>query len=307
MRLKYKVLVGLGIFITLVGLVAIASKNASFDVLSPAGEIASRQKDLIVFTTALSLIVIVPVFWLLTVFAYKYRASNKKAKYQPELDGNPKLEFIWWAIPIIIIGVLSVVAFKTSHSLDPYKPLSSDKKPLTVQVVALDWKWLFIYPEQKVASVNELNIPANTPINFQITADAPMNSFWIPKLGGQIYAMAGMQTKLHLEAAKEGEYYGSSANLSGKGFAGMNFKTIATSEDNFQAWVSKAHSLGLSLDTQTYQQLAEPSENNPVTIYNLKQPSLYNDIIMSYMAPEHKSKNDNDNMNDNMNHAKDMN
>ncbi|MCA9350809.1 ubiquinol oxidase subunit II [Candidatus Nomurabacteria bacterium] len=305
MRLKYKVLVGLGIFITLVGLVAIASKNASFDVLSPAGEIASRQKDLIVFTTALSLIVIVPVFWLLAVFAYKYRASNKKAKYQPELDGNPKLEFIWWAIPIVIIGVLSVVAFKTSHSLDPYKPLSSDKKPLTVQVVALDWKWLFIYPEQKVASLNELNIPANTPINFQITADAPMNSFWIPKLGGQIYAMAGMQTKLHLEAAKEGEYYGSSANLSGKGFAGMNFKTIATSEDNFQAWVLKSQRLGLPLDTQTYQQLAEPSENNPVTIYSLKQPSLYNDIIMSYMAPEHKS--NNKNVPEKMNHMGGMN
>lgn len=306
MRLKYKILVLVGLIIILFGAVVWASRGASYDVLSPAGEVAQRQKDLILFTSALSLIVIVPVFWLLFLFAYKYRASNKKAKYLPEWDGSAKLEFIWWAIPIVIIGVLSVVAFKTSHSLDPYKPLISDTKPLTVQVVALEWKWLFIYPEYQVASVNQLNVPANTPINFEITADAPMNSFWIPKLGGQIYAMAGMQTKLHLEAAKEGKYYGSSANLSGTGFAGMNFMTIASSNNDFDAWVNSAQKSSISLNSQTYKELARQSENNKPTFYKLEQPSLYNDIIMSYNAAG-TSSNSHSNANENSKHEMEMN
>lgn len=260
-------------------------KGLNFAVINPAGQIAQKQKNLILFTLALSLIVVIPVFVMTFAFAWKYRASNKKSKYMPEWDSNKKLEFVWWAIPIAIIFVLSVITWRTSHSLDPYKQLESTTKPLTVQVVALDWKWLFIYPEQSVASVNELNIPTNTPINFEITADAPMNSFWIPQLGGQIYAMAGMQTKLHLIADKPGIYSGSSANLSGNGFSGMDFKTKATSKEDFELWVKQANNTASDLGWPEYQKLAEPTINNPVTIYSLKDKSLYNEIIMKYMNP----------------------
>ena len=260
----------------------------NFAVLNPAGEIAQKQKNLIMFTLALSLLIVVPVFIMTFVFAWKYRANNSKAKYMPEWDSNKKLEFVWWTIPIVIILILSIVTWKTSHSLDPYKKLESSVKPLTVQVVAMDWKWLFIYPEQNIASVNELNIPINTPINFEITADAPMNSFWIPQLGGQIYAMAGMQTKLHLIADKPAVYDGSSANLSGQGFAGMDFKTNATTKTEFENWVAKSQESSSYLSWAEYQKLAEPSTNNSVEIYSLKDNNLYNEIIRKYMEPTFK-------------------
>lgn len=288
MKNKIKIIVALSLVIgAIIGSYYIF-KGFNFAVLNPAGEVAQKQKDLIYFTLALSLIVVVPVFIMTFVFAWKYRASNAKSTYMPEWDSNKKLEFVWWAIPIAIILVLSIVTWKTSHSLDPYKKLESTTKPLTVQVVALDWKWLFIYPEQKVASINELNIPTNTPINFEITADAPMNSFWIPQLGGQIYAMAGMQTKLHLIADRPGVYKGSSANLSGQGFAGMDFNTNATSRTEFELWAKKTNSTSSVLGWEEYQKLAEPTSNNPVSVYALNDNKLYNEIIMKYMNPTFK-------------------
>src|SRR5688572_21939694 len=172
--------------------------GANVAVLEPAGSIAERQRGLIIFASLLSLIVVVPVFALTFYIAWKYRASNKKAKYTPDWDHHTGIEALWWAIPLALITILSVITYKTSHELDPFRPIASDKKPLTVQVVALQWKWLFIYPEQNIASVNFVQFPEDRPVNFQITSDAPMNSFWIPQLGGQMYAMSGMNTKLHL-------------------------------------------------------------------------------------------------------------
>lgn len=261
-------------------------------LLSPAGTIASQQRDLMNIAGILSLIIIVPVFILTFYMAWKYRAGNHKAKHSPDLDHNTWLEALWWGIPCIIIVILAVITWRSTHALDPYRQLESSKKPVTIQVVALEWKWLFIYPEQKIATVNYVKFPEKTPVNFQITADAPMNSFWIPKLGGQVYAMSGMTTKLHLMADGVGTYRGASANLSGKGFANMRFTAVSTSEKDFNSWVStnqKGHSL---LNFGRYENLAKPSENNPVTYYLLPQgelqadTSLYDTIIGKYM-PDH--------------------
>ena len=283
---KYLLLVISFVTIVAVFFTLIISHHNDIAVLSPAGKIAGHQRDLLIFASALSLLVIIPVFTLIFYIAWKYRASNTKAQYSPKWDHSHKLEFIWWAIPIVLILVLAIVTWKSSHDLDPYKPLASHKKPLTVQVVALDWKWLFIYPEQNIATVNYLAIPEQTPINFQITADAPMNSFWIPKLGGQVYAMAGMQTKLHLIANDVGTYQGASSNLSGEGFADMKFTVKSMNEGDFGAWINNTRHSTQILDAITYAKLAEPSKKNPVSHYSSVTPGLYDTVIMKYMMPE---------------------
>ncbi|MBS0628039.1 MAG: ubiquinol oxidase subunit II, partial [Verrucomicrobia bacterium] len=236
-------------------------RNGSLVILDPSGWIASQEKDLMIITSALMLIVVVPVCILTVVIAWKYRSGNTKAKYTPDWHESTLAEVIWWGVPFVIITVLSILTWKGSHDLDPFKPLDSPKKPIEVQVVALQWKWLFIYPEYHIASVNELHIPENTPIHFCITADAPMNSFWIPKMGGQIYAMPGMKTELNLIADEIGIFRGSSANLSGTGFAGMVFSAISESEEDFQKWTQSSKENILDLDT--YKALTKPSENNP--------------------------------------------
>ncbi len=274
-------------FVTVVAVVfaLIITNVDSIAVLSPEGKIAEHQRDLLVFAVSLSLLVVIPVFTLIFYIAWKYRAGNKKARYEPKWDHDHKLEFIWWGLPILLILILSVVTWKSSHDLDPYKPLASNKKPITIEVVALEWKWLFIYPEQNIATVNYVEFPANRPVNFKITADAPMNSFWIPKLGGQVYAMAGMQTKLHLMANNTGTFNGASSNLSGEGFAGMKFKAHATTEGDFGTWVNTVRQSTKTLNQTTYSQLAKQSENNPKTYYSQAQPGLYDTIIMKYMMP----------------------
>ena len=187
---------GVVIFVAITGVLALAAwyiHRTNIPVLEPRGTIAAHEKHLMLITVLLAGIVVLPVFGMLFAFAWRYREGNaRKAKYSPELAGNRAAETVWWLIPSIIILILSVVAWNSSHALDPYEPIASNVKPLNVEVVAMDWKWLFIYPDQRVASVNSLEIPVNTPVNFTITADAPMNSFWIPQLGGQIYAMPGM-------------------------------------------------------------------------------------------------------------------
>ncbi len=199
---KYPLIVS-AITILLFGLGWWLLAGVHIPVLMPSGQIASSERDLIVFTILLATIVVVPVFILLGVFAWKYREGNN-AKYKPEADKNSVLEVIWWGIPIIIIVVLSVVTWISSHSLDPYRAIQSDNKTLEVQVVALQWKWLFIYPEQGIATVNDLTIPVDTPVHFSLSADAPMSAFWVPDLGSQIYSMNGMTSQLHLIADREG-------------------------------------------------------------------------------------------------------
>lgn len=277
-----------GAAVLLIGLALLTVRyfqTANIAVLNPSGPVAQKERGLIIFVLALSLIIVIPVFVLLFAFAWRYREGNSKAKYSPNLDHSVLAETVWWLVPTALIVVFSVVAWRSSHTLDPYKELSSKVKPMTIQVVALDWKWLFIYPQQNIATVNYLQFPINTPLNFQITSDAPMNSFWIPQLGGQIYAMPGMSTQLHLMASKYGSFRGSSANISGEGFAGMDFTAKATSETDFMAWTEQVRKAPALLDVSAYNLLAKPSSNNPVSYYSSEQPSLYSDVVMKYMMP----------------------
>lgn len=266
--------------------------GADMALFNTKGYVGDRERNLIIFTMLLSLVVIIPVFTLLFVFAWKYRESRPRGKYTPDNDHNTIAEFIWWGIPCCLILLVGTIAWNSSHTLDPYRPLASDKKPISVEVIALDWKWLFIYPEQNIASVNLLEFPTNRPVNFTITSDAPMNSFWIPSLGGQIYAMSGMSTKLHLEAHTPGEYKGLSANISGEGFAGMKFIAKATSEDEFAQWVKQVKQTNTPLSHSVYDTLAKPSTNNPPSFYSSVVPDLYDTVIMKYMAPAATSTSD---------------
>ena len=236
----------------------------------------------------LAAIVIIPVFIMLFGFAWRYReGGSKKARYSPEFATHKLVETIWWGVPIIIIGILSVLTWTSSHDLDPFKPLVSSKKAITVQVVALQWKWLFLYPEQHVATVNYLVIPTDRPVSFQITSDAPMNSFWIPQLGGQVYAMSGMTTQLQLIANKPGDYYGSSANISGNGFAGMHFMTHAVSDTDFGQWSHKTAAGGTMLSQEEYDALAKPSIDNPIVNYANYDKALFDSIVSKYMSHDH--------------------
>lgn len=285
MKLKYRFFF-LGALILAFAVVAMRYLlHTNIPVLEPKGIIGIKELHLIVFALLLSLIVVIPVFILLFSFAWRYREGNKSAKYSPELDHSNLAEALWWLIPSAIIVVLGTVAWTSSHQLDPSRPIASQTPQMTIQVVALDWKWLFIYPQQDVASVNYIQIPVNTPVDFEITSDTVMNSFWIPQLGGQIYAMPGMSTQLHLMADQTGSFNGLSANISGEGFAGMTFVTKATSEASFNAWVRQVKHSSHQLNLAAYAQLAKPSQNNPIAYYSTPQVGLYNTEVMKYMMP----------------------
>jgi cytochrome o ubiquinol oxidase subunit II len=271
----------------ILGLLTWYLRSHTIAVLQPAGPIAHKERNLMGITILLAAIVVLPVYAMTVLIALKYRESNhqkKKVTYAPDWDHSRLFESIWWGIPIVIIGILSVITWNSSHTLDPYKPLASSVQPITVQVVALDWKWLFIYPNQHVASVNLVEMPVNTPINFQITSDAVMNSFWIPQLSGQIYAMPGMDTQLHLMASRGGSFYGSPANIAGSGFARMNFTAQSVSTSDFNRWLHMAQSSPKHLDVTAYSALAQPSDNNPVVVYSQVTDGLFANVVSKYMA-----------------------
>ena len=275
---------------TLIALAALARavaylRHANIAVLNPKGPIAHQERGLIFFGLLLGLIVVVPVFTMAFLIAWRYRETNGRAEYMPDWDRNRLAESVWWGIPALLITVMSVVAWNSSHTLNPARPITGSAPAVNVQVVALDWKWLFIYPQQHIASVNLVQFPENAPVNFQITSDAPMNSFWIPQLGGQIYAMPGMETQLHLLASTTGDFYGSSANISGRGFADMHFIARATSATDFYKWVTQTKQSASRLDLTAYSRLAQPTVNNSTTTYSLADSNLFNDVLSKYMAP----------------------
>ena len=287
---RLMVMLWLGGIVLFVAVLAFALQDKLVAVLAPRGDIAAQQKELLLFATGLSVLVLAPTYYMLYTFAWKYRQGHTK-QYKPKWDTNKKLEAVWWGVPILIISVLAVVTWTTSHSLDPYKPLASSTKPLQVQVVALQWKWLFIYPDQNIASVNKLVIPVNTPVEFTITSDAPMNSFWIPQLAGQIYAMTGMSTKLHVNATSVGEYRGMSSNLSGAGFANMTFVADAKTKTEFTKWANAtATNTKLpTLDQRAYDTLAQPATSG-VAYYRNTDAAIYDNVIMKYMMGEDHAK-----------------
>lgn len=257
-------------------------------VMNPSGDIAMQQRNLILVSTGLMLLIIVPVIALTLLFAWRYRQANTQADYRPDWDHSTQLELVIWAAPLLIIIALGAITWISTHTLDPYRPLDridanrpvpEDVKPLVVEVVALDWKWLFIYPEQGIALVNEMAAPVDRPIQFKITASSIMNSFFIPALAGQIYAMPGMQTKLSAVINKPGVFDGFSANYSGHGFNGMRFKFHGLSVADFDQWVASNKASGKELTRANYLELEKPSERQPVQRYASVDPDLYKAIV----------------------------
>ena len=267
-------------------LAAYLESGVSVPILQPAGPVAAEELRVMLVTLSLSGIIVVPVFVLLFYFAWRYRDQHPEAqqRHDPNWDHDDlAAEFSWWLVPGIIIAILAVIAWQSSNALDPYKPLKSDVPPLEVEVVALEWKWLFLYPRQGIASVQLLEIPAGTPVHFTLTADAPMNSFWIPQLGGQIMVMPGMTTQLYLMASRTGDFAGYSANISGRGFSSMAFTARAVPPEEFAAWVARVKAASTTpLFWYDYKTLAAPGENAAPRAYSSFAPALYLDIISSY-------------------------
>jgi cytochrome o ubiquinol oxidase subunit II len=252
-------------------------------LFDPSGNIGVQERHLIVIALAVMLAVVIPVIALTLFFFWRYRETNKRATYAPTWAHSTAIEVVVWGIPCVIVLFLGVLIWRTTHSLDPYRPLDSKTPPVTVQVVAMNWKWLFIYPDYGIATVNQLVVPANTPINFQLTADSIMNSFFIPRLGSQVYAMAGMETQLHLTADQPGIYHGMSSAFSGPGFSDMHFDVKATSDQDFRAWVaSTQHGTG-TLTHDGYVVLAHPSTNDAPAAYAHVDKGLFLQVVNQYM------------------------
>jgi cytochrome o ubiquinol oxidase subunit 2 len=249
-------------------------------VLDPQGPIGAAERLILINATVVMLAVIVPVIVLTLGFAWWFRAGNARARYLPDWEYSGPVELVVWSIPALVVVFLGGMAWISSHDLDPPKPLASaTAKPLEIQVVSLDWKWLFIYPEQGVASVNRLAVPAGTPLHFSITSSGVMNSFFIPQLGSQIYAMAGMTTRLVLQADKPGTYPGRSVQYSGAGFSDMRFDVVALEPSAFDDWVRQAKGAGGTLDPKSYAELAKPGTVSQPSTYGTVSPGLFQAAI----------------------------
>lgn len=254
-------------------------------VLSPMGLVAAEEKYILILSVVLMLLIVVPTIFLVNYFAWRYRASNPKGKYSPEWGHSTLLEIICWSVPCIIIGILATITWITSHRLDPYRPLEIAGKPITIQAISLQWKWLFIYPEQDIATINYVQFPVGVPVRFLISAEGPMNGIQIPQLGSQIYAMAGMQTKLHLIANKVGDYHGISTNITGEGFAGMTFTARASSQEEFDQWVKTAKKSPQKLTLEVYNKLVEPTEYDSVKYFSAPNKKIFDWVVMKSMMP----------------------
>lgn len=270
-------LMGLGILTTLL------LQGVDITLFNPKGLIASEQRKLMIISVGVLLVIAIPTLTLFYFFAWKYRESNEKATYDPNARDSKFLVFSLWAVPSVFMLALAFVMWPATHRLEPQKLIASSTKPLTIQVVAMRWKWLFIYPEQKIATVNFVQIPLGTPVQFEISADeAPMSSFWIPHLGGQLYAMTGHVNRLNLMADTVGDYPGSSAEINGAGFAGMKFVARASSGEDFDLWVQDTQQSSGILDGAEYDKLLTPSQNNPAAFYSTIDTGLYDKMLMKY-------------------------
>jgi cytochrome o ubiquinol oxidase subunit 2 len=290
---------------------ALLTSGCDWVVMSPSGDVAVQQRDLVLIATGLMLIIILPVIFLTLLFAFRYRASNKAARYEPKWDHSVGLELLIWGVPLLIIIALGALTWTSTHLLDPYRPLGRIKpdtptvgnnvpvgnlvdrqqvmkgvaNPLEVQVVALDWKWLFIYPEYGIATVNELAAPVDRPISFQLTSSSVMNAFYIPALAGMIYTMPGMQTTLNAVINKPGNYEGFSSNYSGAGFSGMRFRFHGVDNAGFDAWVAQVKQRGGGLNRASYLQLEKPSEKVPVRYYNAVEQNMFKRVVEQCVQP----------------------
>ena len=253
-------------------------------LLNPKGPIGDAERTVILVAIALMLIVVIPVFIMAFWFTYKYRASNTSATYRPKWSYSGKIDLVVWLVPVAIVTALGIMTWTQTHRLNPYSPIVSDITPVNIEAVSLDWKWMFIYPDYNVATINQLVFPVKVPLSFRITSNTVMTSFFIPQLGSQIYAMAGMQTKLNLMADESGIYYGQNQQLSGRGFSDMRFEAIATSREKFEEWIQKTRQTSQKLDFAGFAELEKPSEGFPVTYFSPVKPGLFDDIIEKYRS-----------------------
>lgn len=286
--LKYRILITakwllLPLFVFLSG-----CSLSNYPLVDPAGPVGHVELHLIIVAFLIMLIPVIPVIGMTLWFAWHYRASNEHATYKPEWAHSNKIELVVWMVPFLIVFGLSILSWITTHQLNPYKQLAVEKTdnaatPVRIDVIALDWKWLFIYPDEHIATVNQLVIPVGRPLNIRLTSDTVMTSFFIPRLGTQIYAMAGMRTKLHLMADHTGTFLGENTQISGIGYSKMHFKVKAVSTRDYEAWIAKVRHSPNKLDFTAYSQLERPSLDNPVVYYSAVAPdTLFTDVIAKY-------------------------
>ncbi|WP_443092742.1 ubiquinol oxidase subunit II [Candidatus Blochmannia sp. SNP] len=270
----------------LYSLITILSGCNDLVLLYPKGQIGVEERSLILTAFGLMLTIVVPVIGMTIFFILKYRASNtKNIQYNPNWTHSRKIEFVIWFVPILIIIFLGVLTWESTHKLDPKKPITSSVvQPIIIDVISLDWKWLFIYPKQNIAVINELVIPKCIPIKFNVTSNSVMNSFFIPQLGGQIYAMAGMHTELNLIANAVGQYKGVSSNFSGQGFSDMKFTVFVTqTEKEFEQWIQKVQKSSYHINNMLmYEELAKPSEHHPIIYFSNVQSNLFYNVINKF-------------------------
>lgn len=270
--------------------------QVDLQILNPKGIIAEKESKLIMFSMGLMLLITIPVVIIGFLVGWRYRSGNMKSKYMPEWTGNKYLILGYWAFFFALAAMFFVVVWISSHEIDPYKPIPSENETITIQVVALQWKWLFIYPQENIATVNFFQIPIDTPIRFKLTADAPMNSFWIPQLSGQIYSMSAMETMLHIRGDVLGDFEGGAAEINGEGFSGMRFTTRVSSREDYNDWFEQIKLSSEPLTNAIYDDLSEPSEYDPVRFYSPVKNNLFNDIMMKYMMPEESTASENEMM-----------
>jgi cytochrome o ubiquinol oxidase subunit II len=254
-------------------------------VLDPAGPVGAAERKILFDTVAIMLLIVIPVIIGTLFIAFRFRASNTRAQYRPTFTHSGRIELITWSIPALVVFFLGGVAWTSSFLLDPARPLASRAKPLEIQVVSLDWKWLFIYPEQRVASINRLVVPVGVPLHLRLTSASVWNVFWVPQLGSMLYCMHGMAGTLYLQADHPGVYPGGSAMMSGDGFASMHFDTDAVSKSEFASWVGAAQAAGPALDDDAYRALLRQSSNVPPRIYGSVRPGLFEAIVTQQMPP----------------------
>lgn len=254
-------------------------------VLDPRGPVGESEKLILYDSTALMLTVVVPVILGTLTVAWWFRSGNSAAIRRPQWDYSGRIEFVTWSIPALMVMFLSGIAWIGSHELDPPKPLAAKTGAIEIEVISLDWKWLFIYPQEHIASVNQLIIPVNIPVRFRLTSSSVMNSFFIPQLGSQIYTMAGMTTRLNLQASEPGHYEGLSAQFSGAGFSDMRFAVRAVSLEDYQNWLASSRAVATTLDESRYKELARPSVANPPSVYGSVTASLFDAIVEGHGFP----------------------
>lgn len=278
------------VFLVLGALILSGCQQQMTGVLNPKGLVAYQERQLLFDAVALMLIVVIPVVIMSFAFVFRYRASHEKGQYKPNWCHNPLLELLWWGVPCVIIVILGILTWRSTHQLDPYRSLDVPGETMQVEVVALPWKWLFIYPKQNIATVNYLQIPKGQQVEFLLTSDnVPMSAFFIPQLGSQIYTMAGMRTRLHLVANHEGTFEGLNSQYNGAGFSEMHFDVKVVDPKEMDQWYRKVKQSSKKLMTAEYGQLIKPKIDAPVEYFSAVKPDLFKDIMKSYRSARKES------------------